>query len=67
MVRQVWKGEAMTNYRPQNPSVLYLILEAMGIEPDVDTNDGRKVIQKAVYLAQAAGVPLGYSYRWYDA
>lgn len=57
----------MTNYRPQNPSVLYLILEAMGIEPDVDTNDGRKVIQKAVYLAQAAGVPLGYSYRWYDA
>ncbi len=38
-----------------------LELDAQGL----DTFDNRLIIQKAVCLAQAAGVALGYYFRWY--
>lgn len=47
-------------------SVIRLVLEEMGIEPDVRTVEGRRIIQRSIYLAQAAGVPLGYSFGWYE-
>jgi len=31
----------------------------------MDSFDDRLILQKAVYLSQAAGVDLGYFYRWY--
>lgn len=42
-----------------------LTLEALDISLSVDTFDDRLVIQKAIYLAQAAGIQLGYYHRWY--
>ncbi len=43
-----------------------LALAGLGMpEPRLDTFAERLVIQKAVYLAQAAGVNLGYPFRWY--
>ena len=44
---------------------LKLILAELGIEPEIETIDQRVVFQKAIYLAQAAGVPLHYRYNWY--
>ena len=41
--------------------VLDLVLRQLGIEPD-----NSREIQKAVYLVQAAGVPMGYRYAWYE-
>ncbi|WP_052071675.1 hypothetical protein [Sphingopyxis sp. MWB1] len=43
---------------------LKLILDRLEIG-DISTVDQRMEVQKAVYLAQAAGVPLGYTYGWY--
>lgn len=40
-------------------------LEAAGIPLKVDTFDQRLILQKAVYLLQAAALHLGYRYRWY--
>jgi hypothetical protein len=45
--------------------VLERILDSLHITPDVSNLDGRKRIQKAVYLTQAAGVGLGYGFGWY--
>jgi uncharacterized protein YwgA len=42
-----------------------LVLEALGIEPRLDTFDQRLIVQKAIYLAQVGGVHLGYFFRWY--
>jgi len=44
---------------------LKLTLEALGIRLNTDSLSGRVQLQKAVYLAQAAGVPLRYRYNWY--
>ena len=44
---------------------LTLILAELGIEPEIETIDQRVVLQKVIYLAQAAGVPLHYRYNWY--
>ncbi len=44
---------------------LKLTMDRLGLEVKVDAFDDRLILQKAVYLAQAAGVRLGYSYRWY--
>jgi len=44
---------------------LRLSLIELGIEPDMGTFDQRLIMQKAAYLAQAAGVGLGYFFRWY--
>jgi uncharacterized protein YwgA len=45
--------------------VLKLILDALGVSAKPESLQARKAIQKAVYLAQSAGAPLGYSYGWY--
>jgi len=44
---------------------LKLVLDQLGVKPAIDTLDDRKRVQKTVYLAQAAGLNLGYSYGWY--
>lgn len=45
--------------------VLDLVLRELGVDPEISTLTKRKRIQKAIYLAQAAGVDLGYRYGWY--
>jgi uncharacterized protein YwgA len=42
-----------------------LVLQELKIQPRLDLFRDRLVIQKAIYLAQAAGVDLGYYYGWY--
>ena len=42
-----------------------LVLRELGIEPKMDFFRDRLVVQKALYLAQAAGCDLGYFYGWY--
>lgn len=44
---------------------LKLVLDHLGISPDVSTLQNRICIQKAIFLAKYAGVDLGYSYNWY--
>jgi uncharacterized protein YwgA len=40
-------------------------LDAAGLPLSVETFDDRLILQKTVYLLQAAGVHLGYRFRWY--
>jgi len=40
-------------------------LEAARIPLSVSTFDDRLILQKTVYLLQAAGIQLGYRFRWY--
>lgn len=44
---------------------LKLVLDGLGLPVKLETFDDRLILQKAVYLAQAAGINLGYFYRWY--
>lgn len=44
---------------------LKLVLQNLGVEHNIDTVTDRLTLQKAIYLAQAAQVDLGYSYGWY--
>ena len=44
---------------------LALVLQEAGIPLSVDTFDHRLILQKATYLLQGVGVPLGYHFRWY--
>jgi uncharacterized protein YwgA len=44
---------------------LDLVLDELGVPTKVDTFRDRKLVQKAVYVAKAAGVDLGYAYGWY--
>src|SRR5262244_2477390 len=44
---------------------LKLTLDALGLPIRLDSFSDRLILQKAVYLSQAAGVQLGYSYNWY--
>lgn len=44
---------------------LKLALDQLGLSPRLTTFSERLILQKAVYLAQAAGVQLGYHYNWY--
>ena len=44
---------------------LKLVMDQLGLPVKVDSFDDRLVLQKATYLAQAAGLNLGYYYRWY--
>jgi len=44
---------------------LKLVMDCLGLPVKIDTFDDRLVLQKAIYLAQAAGLSLGYHYRWY--
>jgi len=42
-----------------------LTIDALGLPFAMNTFDERLVLQKAVYLGQAAGVKLGYYFSWY--
>lgn len=44
---------------------LKLVLDELGIAPDISTLDDRKRVQKAIYLGQRTGVELGYRFGWY--
>jgi hypothetical protein len=44
---------------------LKLSLDALNLPLRLSSFSDRLILQKAVYLAQAAGVQLGYSYNWY--
>ncbi len=44
---------------------LILVLEKLGLPLKLETFDDRLILQKAVYLADAAGVHLGYDHGWY--
>lgn len=44
---------------------LKLVMDQLGLTASVGTFEDRLILQKAVYLSQAAGVNLGYYYRWY--
>jgi hypothetical protein len=44
---------------------LKLTLDALGLPVRLDSFSDRLILQKAIYLAQAAGVQLGYHYNWY--
>jgi len=44
---------------------LKLAVEGLKLPFLINTFDDRLILQKAVYLAQAAGVNLGYYYHWY--
>jgi hypothetical protein len=44
---------------------LKLALDALGHDLDLSDFDGRLLLQKTIYLAQAAGVDLGYTFGWY--
>ena len=42
-----------------------LALEPLELKPKVESFDQRLILQKAIYLAQAKGVHLGYYFHWY--
>lgn len=42
-----------------------LVMEGLGLDLRMADFDNRLILQKAVYLAQAAGVGLGYQFHWY--
>ena len=44
---------------------LKLVLAELEVPATMDSFDDRLILQKAVYLAQQAGIPLGYHYYWY--
>lgn len=44
---------------------LKLALDQLGLPARLNYFDDRLILQKAVYLAQAAGVELGYFFHWY--
>ena len=46
-------------------TVLKLTLDALKVDASITTVDDRKRVQKAIYLAQAQGLDLGYRYGWY--
>jgi uncharacterized protein YwgA len=44
---------------------LKVTLDELGVSESIETVDDRKRVQKAIYLGQLAGVPLGYRFGWY--
>ena len=42
-----------------------LTVDGLGLKFKIDTFTDRLIMQKAIYLAQAKGVNLGYFYQWY--
>ena len=44
---------------------LKLFLDHLDVPAGIRTFDDRKRVQKAIYLAQRAGVPIGYRFGWY--
>lgn len=50
----------------ERQKVVVATVNALDIPLKVDGLDDRKALQKAVYLAQEAGVDLGYPYGWHQ-
>lgn len=48
-----------------NLVAMKLMLDVLQVESTIDDVQKRKLIQKAVYLGQRAGVDLGYRFSWY--
>jgi uncharacterized protein YwgA len=46
-------------------AILNTYLTELGVPPRIKTLNDRIRVQKAIYLAQAAGADLGYDYNWY--
>lgn len=44
---------------------LKLTLDAIGESTNIATVNNRMRLQKAIYLSQQIGIPLGYTYSWY--
>jgi uncharacterized protein YwgA len=44
---------------------LKLVVSELGIGADMASFEERLILQKAIHLAQQAGIPLGYHYSWY--
>jgi uncharacterized protein YwgA len=42
-----------------------ITIDGLGLPFSIGSFDDRLILQKAIYLAQAAGVNLGYYYHWY--
>jgi len=42
-----------------------LTINSLKLPFKIDSFEGRLIMQKAIYLAQAAGINLGYYYHWY--
>jgi len=49
----------------QQQIAMKLALDALAIPLRLESFDDRLILQKATYLAQAAGVRLGYWFQWY--
>jgi uncharacterized protein YwgA len=47
-------------------AALALALEHLGVPRDTDSLQGRVKLQKAIFLAQQAGVSFEYSFGWYS-
>lgn len=41
------------------------VLDVLNVPAQIGSLDARKLVQKAIYLAQASGLQLGYGYGWY--
>ena len=50
---------------PARISALKLVLDTLEVPSRIKTLNDRKRVQKAIYLAQRAGVSLGYRFHWY--
>lgn len=50
---------------PKRQIALKLALDALNVQPSTQYFQDRLLIQKATYLAQQAGLNLGYRYNWY--
>lgn len=49
----------------KNLQILKKLYEELGINPSVEDLSKRLILQKVVFLAQTAGIPLGHSFNWY--
>ncbi len=41
------------------------LFDQLGVEPSLDSFGGRRKIQKLVYLSEALGVDMGFTFTWY--
>jgi len=45
--------------------LLKLLMDKLGVDPQLGTFRNRLVLQKSVYLLQALGMPTAFGYNWY--
>ncbi|MCK5225409.1 MAG: hypothetical protein KAQ89_01690 [Planctomycetes bacterium] len=49
----------------QQVGVMLVLEDGLGLKFDISCFNDRLICQKAIYLAQAVGINLGYYYHWY--